>query len=95
MCYNTFPIPSINEEHQKKLDDLGFELIEIREKFSNKTLADLYDPKSMPLELKKIHIKIDKYVDILFGINQNLELYQKIYILLNLYNKIKSNNKLL
>ena len=95
LCYNTFPIPSINEEHQKKLDDLGFELIEIREKFSNKTLADLYDPKSMPLELKKIHIKIDKYVDILFGINQNLELYQKIYILLNLYNKIKSNNKLL
>ena len=47
----------------RSLEDLGFELIEVREKFSNKTLADLYDPDQMPLEIKNIHLKIDKYME--------------------------------
>ena len=52
-------MPPINKNNQDQLEDLGFELIEVREKFSNKTLADLYDPDQMPLEIKNIHLKID------------------------------------
>ena len=44
------------------------ELLEIRESFKSSTLAELYDPISMPTELKLIHNKLDAIVYKAFNI---------------------------
>ena len=95
LCYNTFPFPSINKNIQTDLENSALELIDIREKFSEKTLAELYEPNSMPLELQKIHFKIDNQIDKIFDINSNLEEIKKIFLLLEIYNKTKKVNNLI
>lgn len=42
-----------------------------RLEFSNSTLADLYGPNSMPLNLLKAHEENDKLVLTLFGLKSN------------------------
>ncbi len=92
LCYNTFPFPNISQVEKNNLDELGFELIDIREKFTEKTLAELYMPNNMPFELKKIHTKIDSYIDKIYGINPSLDNIKKLYILLKLYKNNKKDN---
>ncbi|WP_373886010.1 type IIL restriction-modification enzyme MmeI [Acinetobacter sp. YH12120] len=41
----------------------AIKIIEIREKFHNLTISDLYDPNRMPTELKCAHDENDKLVD--------------------------------
>ena len=67
-------------------------------KESKKTLFDLYDPETMPLELKKAHKKLDKEVEKLYksesfyekGVFTNEE--STLKFLLKLYEYKKNNN---
>jgi hypothetical protein len=42
-------------------------VLDARAKFPNSTLADLYDPLTMPPELTAAHRKLDKAVDAAYG----------------------------
>lgn len=42
-------------------------MIDAREKFPKSSLADLYDPNSMPPELVKAHQVLDRAVDAAYG----------------------------
>lgn len=55
LCYNTFPFPHINEDQKNILKRNAFEIIGARENHPGKTLADLYNPESMPEDLKAAH----------------------------------------
>jgi hypothetical protein len=66
ICYNNFPIPTLSSENKESLALLGFELLACREKFTGKTLSELYDPIKMPSELQSCHDKIDQLVDSLY-----------------------------
>jgi len=64
--YNPFPWPSLVLRNKKKLAELAEAVISLRQKFSDQSLSELYDPVAMPLELSKAHAKIDLYVDKLY-----------------------------
>ncbi len=59
LCYNTFPFPKILEKQKEEISELVFNILDEREKHSQKTLAQLYDPDKMPEGLKKAHHNLD------------------------------------
>lgn len=63
LCYNTFPFPPISNQRKEELDQCTFRILEEREKHSEKTLAQLYDPDKMPEGLKEAHRLNDEAVE--------------------------------
>ncbi|PZX20120.1 type II restriction/modification system DNA methylase subunit YeeA [Breznakibacter xylanolyticus] len=55
LCYNTFPFPSISDKQKEELTQCTMRILEEREKHSEKTLAQLYDPDKMPEGLREAH----------------------------------------
>ncbi|MDR2641591.1 MAG: hypothetical protein LBC74_02230, partial [Planctomycetaceae bacterium] len=43
------------------------QILDIRKKYSDNSLADLYDPLTMPRDLLKAHQELDKAVDKAYG----------------------------
>lgn len=63
ICYNTFPFPNIRQKQKEELTELVFGILDEREKHSQKTLAQLYDPDKMPEGLRKAHQTLDTYIE--------------------------------
>lgn len=63
LCYNTFPFPNISQKQKDEITELVFGVLDEREKHSQKTLAQLYDPNKMPEGLKKAHHALDKAIE--------------------------------
>jgi hypothetical protein len=55
LCYNTFPFPKISTQRKNEITQSVLRILEEREKHSDKTLADLYDPDKMPEGLRAAH----------------------------------------
>jgi hypothetical protein len=55
LSYNTFPFPSISSQRKTEITQGVFRILEEREKHSDKTLAQLYDPDKMPEDLREAH----------------------------------------
>lgn len=66
LIYNNFPVANLTAKETEALNDAAFRVLDVREYFSGKTLADLYDPDEMPDELRGAHNDIDKLVDRLY-----------------------------
>jgi hypothetical protein len=64
--YNSFPWPKMNDRQKAKIEELAQAVLDARESFAGKSLEDLYDPDSMPPELRKAHDDLDKAVDRLY-----------------------------
>jgi hypothetical protein len=71
IVYNNFPFPQFNEEERSQLQKAGEDLISVRSKFQDLSLADMYDSSFMPKELRKIHDENDSMVLKVFGIKKN------------------------
>lgn len=63
ICYNTFPFPNITENQKNDLEKHVYRILEEREKHSEKTLAQLYDPEKMPNGLREAHHQLDLAVE--------------------------------
>ena len=59
LCYNTFPFPEISDKQKASLDNYVFAVLDVREKYSERTMAELYDPDRMPTSLKEAHMEMD------------------------------------
>jgi hypothetical protein len=64
--YNPFPWPSITAAKMSSLDNFAQAVLDIRCRYSDSTLADLYDPDTMPPDLRKAHRALDEAVDRLY-----------------------------
>ena len=53
--YNCFVWPSVSSEQQERIADTARQILEARNKYPTQSLADLYDPLTMPPELRKAH----------------------------------------
>jgi hypothetical protein len=60
--YNTFPFIALNKKTEMEIIDLVKELLDIRDSLKSNTLAELYDPISMPTNLKVVHKNLDAIV---------------------------------
>lgn len=64
IVYNNFPWPEIaDEKHRTAIEAAAQGVLDARAKFPESTLADLYDPLTMPPALVKAHQQLDKAVD--------------------------------
>ena len=63
--YNTFPLPPTDSD-LSKLNVLAQAVLDSRATHSGATLADLYDPDLMPLNLRRAHQALDRAVDRLY-----------------------------
>lgn len=64
LVYNNFPWPELATEGQRqKVEACAQEVLAAREQFPGSTLADLYDPVSMPPRLAKAHEQLDRAVE--------------------------------
>ncbi|MBP6289791.1 MAG: class I SAM-dependent DNA methyltransferase, partial [Aliarcobacter sp.] len=61
LVYNNYPFPkNVSEKQKKAVEENAQNVLNIRSQFSDCSLADLYDPLSMPPKLKKTHQELDK-----------------------------------
>lgn len=68
LVYNTFPWPDATPAQSKNIEALAQAVLDARALPKNATssLADLYDPDTMPAELRKAHRDLDVAVDKLY-----------------------------
>ncbi len=64
IVYNNFPWPeNISDKHKAKIEDCAQQVLNARSEFIDSSLADLYNPLTMPSQLVKAHNALDKAVD--------------------------------
>ena len=68
ITYNNFPLRALSGDEKANLEKMGQTILDARAKFEDATLADLYGPTSMPLELLRAHQVNDRAVLKLFGL---------------------------
>lgn len=67
ILYNNFPFPlSPTDVQKQKVETAAQAVLDARARFPNSSLADLYDPITMPPELVKAHQMLDKAVDLCY-----------------------------
>jgi hypothetical protein len=67
IVYNNFPWPDATDEQKAAIGQLAQGVLDARLKFEGASLADLYDPLTMPPELLKAHQNLDRAVMKLYG----------------------------
>lgn len=63
LCYNTFPFPKLTEAQKKELSILADNIITVREEEYELTLGEMYNPETMPEDLRKAHHQLDLAVE--------------------------------
>jgi hypothetical protein len=91
IVYNNFPWPEAPTEKQREAIEEGARgVLAAREEFPDSTLADLYDPLTMPPVLLKAHARLDKAVDAAYGYKGKATDAERVAFLFQLYQKYTS-----
>ena len=73
IVYNNFPWVKMEFIDYAQLILAAQEILDIRKKYSNASLADLYDEITMPKDLRNAHRKVDKIVMRIYQLDENLD----------------------
>jgi hypothetical protein len=88
LVYNNFPFPKSPTEKQiEKVTRTAQSILDARLKFPGATLADLYDPLTMPKELLDAHRANDEAVDACYGKTRFANELERLEFLFDLYRK--------
>ncbi len=91
IVYNNFPWPQAPTDKQKQaIEDAAQAVLDARAKFPNASLADLYDPLTMPEALTKAHQKLDAAVDAAYAKRKFTGDSDRVAFLFELYQQITS-----
>ena len=86
IVYNNFPWPeNITEKGRKKVEEKALNVLDVRDKFADSSLAVLYNPLTMPPELVKAHHELDRVVDLCYRSQPFPNEITRIEFLFNLY----------
>ena len=88
VVYNTLPIPPVGKEALAKLAPLSQAVLDARQAHTGATLADLYDPDTMPPNLRKAHQTLDRAVDRLYRPGGFASERERVEHLFGLYEKM-------
>lgn len=61
--WNTFPIPTLTEKNKADLTRCAEDILLAREAHFPATIADLYDPEAMPVDLRAAHERNDEVLE--------------------------------
>lgn len=88
LCYNPFPFPKLTEAKKLEIEDAAWEVLGAREAHYGKTLAELYDPETMPQDLREAHHQLDLIVDSCYRDRPFVDENDRLELLLKLYDKM-------
>lgn len=63
LCYNTFPFPKLTTAEKEELERLAQNILNIRDENFDMTLGEMYNPETMPEELREAHHLLDLAVE--------------------------------
>ena len=87
--YNNFPWPEAASAKQKAAVETAAQaVLDARKWFPDATLADLYDPLSMPPALVKAHAQLDRAVELCYRPQPFENDRQRVEYLFALYEKL-------
>ncbi len=99
LTYNTFPWPGfagepLSDKHRTAIEQAAQCVLDARAQFADASLADLYDPLTMPPALLKAHQKLDTAVDAAYQPSGGKKSYasdaERVAFLFDLYQRITS-----
>ena len=88
IVYNNFAWPEPNEKQRTAIEVAAQAVLDVRREFSDSTLADLYDPRTMPPKLTKAHQALDKAVDAAYGYKGKKEDAPRVAFLFERYQEL-------
>jgi len=92
LCFNTFPLDRLDNNVIKKMEQVSYDILEEREKFSELPISKIYSSQ-MPPSLRKVHEINDNLIDnILFG-RENLKDDEITSLLFLKYQSCDKNEK--
>jgi hypothetical protein len=99
IVYNNFPWPGfagepLSDKHRAAIEQAAQSVLDARAQFADSSLADLYDPLTMPPTLLKAHQKLDVAVDAAYLNSGGKKAYasdaERVAFLFELYQRITS-----
>ena len=88
IVYNNYPWPENPSEKQiKTIEEKAQNVLDVRASFPNSSLADLYNPLTMPPALVKAHNELDKAVDAAYSKQAFTSEAKRMEFLFELYEK--------
>jgi len=94
LSFNSFPLLAIQDKHKAKMAALGGAILDMRNKYPNETLADLYHDLSMPADLRKAHTELDSYVDKILKLSEPTRV-ERARALLEMHHQLLGYSELL
>lgn len=91
IVYNTFPWPAVDDRQRKQIEELAENILFTREDFPGKSLAELYNPETMPPELLRAHQELDLAVDKLYKAALFKDSAERLSFLLARYEEMMTN----
>lgn len=88
ILYNNYPWPENPSDKQIKIiEEKAQNVLDVRASFPNSSLADLYNPLTMPPALVKAHNELDKAVDVTYSKQAFTSEAKRMEFLFELYEK--------
>jgi hypothetical protein len=89
LVYNNYPWPrEVSDAKRQAVEDAAQGVLEAREAHPEATLADLYDPLSMPANLGRAHAKLDRAVDKCYRSQPFVSERNRVEFLFGLYQEL-------
>jgi hypothetical protein len=91
IVYNNFPWPRAETAKQRQaIEEAAQAVLDARANYKDSSLADLYDPLTMPPDLVKAHRTLDAAVDAAYSKKKFLGDSDRVAFLFELYQQISS-----
>ena len=88
IVYNNYPWAKPNDAQRAAIEQCAQAILDARAQHPDASLADLYDPRTMPPELTRAHAKLDKAVDTAYGYKGGANDAERVAFLFDLYQKM-------
>jgi hypothetical protein len=90
--WNTFPIPKLTEKNNADLKQCALDILLAREAHFPATIADLYDPETMPANLREAHERNDEVLERIYIGRRFRNDTERLEKLFELYTKMTSKS---
>lgn len=88
IVYNNYPWPVPSEAQRKAIETQAQVVLDARDKHLSSTLAEMYDPDKMPVDLTKAHQALDKAVDAAYVYKGGKDDAARVAFLFGLYQQL-------
>ena len=93
IVYNNFPWPTPTDAQKQKIEATAQGILDARALYPDASLADLYDPLTMPVELQKAHTANDRAVMEAYGFSTKMSEADCVAALMKMYQELTEKEK--